>query len=504
MSNDGKVNPEKVEKHVSFEPREQTFQLHQYVPDASDTHTLSNDDELGLLHSNGAIMVDDIESGEIIDDQFYPKRSGCFDAFCPSTRMGRLFLGIFGSGLLLVILLYISARSNSKNLDYFPQITILISLDGFRSSYFDEINTPNLHEIARYGVRAGRMIPRFPTKTFPNHYSMVTGLYPESHGIVSNKFFDPNFNETFTLSDPSCNTDGKWWDAGEPIWITAEKQNVTSYTLFWPGSEAEIGGYRPSYYLSYGQHSEINNEKRIDMVLDWLDPKTKHNPQLIAAYFSTVDEIGHKYGPDSKQIKDSVRKVDKLMKRLFDGIEKKNLWEKVNLVIVSDHGMSQVKEYVQYDSWFNKSEIEFMAGSPVVTIRVLNDSKTDEIYEQAQQGAINDSVLGTKCNIYKKGEIPEKYNYRNNDRISQLMILAEPGIELTRSDFKWFLKGNHGFDNEIQDMGALFIARGPLFKPNYFIDSFSNLEIYGLLSRLLNITAAPNNGTLQRYEFLTE
>jgi predicted AlkP superfamily pyrophosphatase or phosphodiesterase len=227
---------------------------------------------------------------------------------------------------LLVISLFVCGFLNTKQapqvIDNLKPTVILISFDGFRWNYFDKVSTPNLNRLSETGVKAKRLIPSFPTKTFPNHYTIVTGLFPENHGIIANKMYDPKLNATFSLGDRKSVEDSRWW-GGEPIWVTAEKQGQTSAILFWPGSETEIKGIRPTYWQKYDQ--SLAYDKRVQQALDWLDLPVAQRPTLIALYFDAPDTQGHSYGPDSPEVKNAIRKVDTTIGILLQGLKQRGI-----------------------------------------------------------------------------------------------------------------------------------------------------------------------------------
>jgi arylsulfatase A-like enzyme len=220
-----------------------------------------------------------------------------------------------------------------------PHVTVLLSLDGYRADYINRPHAKRLRELAARGARLERMVPVFPSKTFPNHYSIVTGLYPEHHGIVANTMYDSVIGKTFTISDSLIARDTRWW-GGEPIWNTAEKQGVKTAAMFWPGSDYEISGRRPSWYTPF--NNKYPNRERIAKVLSWLSLPAAQAPRFITLYYSTVDDAGHNHGPASPQVDTAIARVDTLVGELLDGIAARGLTDRVNLIVVSDHGMVDV------------------------------------------------------------------------------------------------------------------------------------------------------------------
>lgn len=365
---------------------------------------------------------------------------------------------------------------------------LLVSIDGFRHDYLvnSAYDAPNLRALAKEGVVADGLIPAFPSKTFPNHYTIATGLYPAHNGIVGNRMMDPATKEIFSMSNREAVQNAKWW-AGEPIWVTAEKQGCPAAPFFWPGSEAPIGGIRPTHWVPY--EDAMPNSERVAKVLGWL---AEAKPVCFTTlYFSDVDNAGHHYGPESQQVKDAVRKVDGNIGELVAGLKQKGLWGKVNLIIVSDHGMAYtpVSQQIALDDYVDENTYEFIDGSPVF---VLN----------AKDG--NNAALVTKLNqiphlhAYLAKDVPARWHFSGNPRIGQVVAVAEEGwtFETRERMARWKDPhlGNHGFENDLESMRAIFIADGPGFKGGSTLPAFPNVDIYSLMARLLKLTPAPNDG----------
>ncbi|KAL4892575.1 alkaline-phosphatase-like protein [Aspergillus ambiguus] len=396
----------------------------------------------------------------------------------------------------------------------FPPTTILISLDGFRADFLDRGLTPTLNEFITSGISPQYMLPSFPSVTFPNHYTLVTGLYPESHGIVGNTFWDPNFQEEFHNTLPSGNMQPKWWDA-EPLWMTAENRGVVSAIHMWPGSEAHIMGVDPTYYDAYNG-SEILSRK-VDRVLEFLDMRgledeslvVPERPQLIAAYVPNVDSDGHKYGPNSTEIRSTIAEVDNMLADLFSGLHDRNLTDIVNIVIVSDHGMAttSTERVVQLDDLIDMDLVERIDGWPLRGIRPRRPEDVDALKVQLEALAENYSHA---VEVYTRETMPERYHFSNNDRIAPLWVIPKTGwVIVERPDFDaqealvsgeaYHPRGVHGYDHEHPLMRAIFVARGPAFphQPNSRVDVFQNTNVYNIICDSLGITPHPNNGTLR-------
>ncbi len=371
-------------------------------------------------------------------------------------------------------------------------VVILISLDGFRWDYVDLVPTPNFHRLIKGGIRAQRMIPAFPSKTFSNHYTTVTGLYPEHHGIVSNGFYDPVRGESFSYRDTADNLDTRWW-GGEPIWLTAEKQGLKAASFFWPGSEAKVGGINPTYHKHYD--GRVTDEARVDTVLSWLDKPDSEKPSIITSYFSVADEKGHDFGPNSAEILATISHLDSIMGRLVLGLESRNILDRVNIIITSDHGMAQTsrERLIFLEDYIDVTKFRITMETPFIGIRTSQDS-IGIIYDLLKNASPHMRVL-------RKDQMPPEYHYSKSPRIAEVICLAEEGWSITTRSYlkrrdRYFDGGTHGYDNFLPSMGATFIAAGPAFKKNLIIPPFENVHIYELLTHILKIKPAPNDGSL--------
>src|SRR5215475_3404587 len=256
----------------------------------------------------------------------------------------------------LLLTLHFASAQNGPDKDLKPTV-ILVSIDGFHPNYLEKYPAPTLNMLARQGVRAKWMTPVYPSLTFPNHYSIATGLYPDRHGIVGNNIYDRVFKQTFSLGKREEVQNGRWW-LGEPIWVTAENQGQRAAAFFFPGTEAEIAGKRPSRWKAYDD--KITNSERMDTLLSWLDLPNPERPTLILTYFGDVDHAGHESGPNSDGVRQAVAEVDKALNRLVDGLKSRKIFERVNIIIVSDHGMARIDpgQVVLLDDYFDPKETE--------------------------------------------------------------------------------------------------------------------------------------------------
>lgn len=395
----------------------------------------------------------------------------------------------------------------------FAPTTILISLDGFRADFLRRGITPTLNSFIAEGVSPKYMVPSFPSVTFPNHYTLVTGLYPESHGVVGNTFWDPELQEEFYYTDPARSMQPKWWLGGEPLWVTAEKQKVKTAIHMWPGSEAHIQ-VEPTFLDQYNGDEQLS--KKVDRILELLDiPNTGpdlstiQRPQLIAAYVPVVDSDGHKFGPNSTEIHKTIIAVDTMLHDLFTGLDRRNLTKIVNIVVVSDHGMAttSVDRLIQLDHLIDLGLVEHIDGWPLYGLRPKNQSDLQGLYNTL----LAESVENPNIEVYLRDKnMPERYHFSKNERIAPLWVIPKTGWAIVhKEDFDvkeakskgetYHPKGLHGYDHEHPLMRAIFVARGPAFphKPNSQLEIFQNTEVYNIVCDSLGIKPIANNGTLR-------
>jgi predicted AlkP superfamily pyrophosphatase or phosphodiesterase len=340
------------------------------------------------------------------------------------------------------------------------------------------------------------MVPSFPSKTFPNHYTIATGLYPQNHGIVENNIYDKRFDKIFTLTDREEIQKGRWW-LGEPIWVTARKQGQKTGSMFYPGTEAEIGGIRPDYWRPYDE--KVPNQERVDTILEWLDLPAPERPTFLALYFSDVDDAGHAHGPDSLETKSAVLAVDSGMARLIAGLNARKIFRTVSLIIVSDHGMTTVNfnNAIILDELFDTKLAERIFWTREIISIFPKVGREDEIYRTLK------SRLPSQARIYRKSELPARLHYSNSPRIAPLLVLPDDGWILTnRKSFEEMKSkgrlnqtgGGHGYDNQLASMRAIFIAHGDRFKKGRVVAPFENVQVYNIMTKLLGLKPAPNDG----------
>ncbi len=396
--------------------------------------------------------------------------------------------------ILILLGCSVSVFTQKTVTDLKPTV-ILISLDGFRYDYLDKFNPPTLNKLAKQGVRAKWMIPSFPTKTFPNHYTIATGLYPVHHGIVENNVYD--FGTVFSMSKREEVQNPRWW-FGEPIWVTAEKQGQIAASYFFVGTETKIEGEQPTFWRTY--NGTVPPQMRVDKVLGWLDLPQKERPTMITLYFSDVDDAGHAFSPDAEETKYAVQNVDGYVERLMRGLKARKIDKNVNVIIVSDHGMAPVnlKNTTFLDDYFDFELTEKILWTNEIVQIFPKAGKVDEIHSK-----INKLEHAT---CWKKADIPARLHYQDSPRIAPIICSSEEGWMTTshkRYD-DWIAdvdditkpRGAHGYDNRYQSMQATFIAHGASFKRGFIAEPFENIQVYNLMCRILGLKPAKNDGSL--------
>jgi predicted AlkP superfamily pyrophosphatase or phosphodiesterase len=368
---------------------------------------------------------------------------------------------------------------------------VLIALDGFRWDYLDRPQAARLRELAARGVRAERMLPSFPSKTFPNHYTLVTGLFPEHHGIAANVMLDASLGRFRTGNDPAVR-DARWF-AGEPIWVTAEKQGVRTAAYFWPGSEAKIGGVFPHWYYAFDPSTP--RDTRVRRVLEWLAMPDSSRPGFIAVYFADVDTDGHDFGPDSREVNDAIARVDSVVGAIVDGIAQQGASEQVDVIVVADHGMTAVTadRVIALDEHVSMDSLQIGDWSPVATI-IPKPGREAYVY-RALKGA------HPHLQVYRKGELPARLHYNEGARVTPIVAIADEGWSIGTREYlatmaRGTTQGAHGYDNALPSMGALFVAAGPSFRRGVTVPPFTNVHVYPLLARLLRVRPAVTDGSL--------
>jgi predicted AlkP superfamily pyrophosphatase or phosphodiesterase len=367
---------------------------------------------------------------------------------------------------------------------------VLVSIDGLRYDYLDRYPSPSLHRLMAEGVRAP-LVPDYPSKTFPNHYSIVTGLFPAHHGVVDNTMYDPVLGAVFRLSDSAAQGDARWW-GGEPLWVTAERQGRIAASFYWPGSEAPIEGLRPHYWKHYD--GRVPDTTRVRQVLAWLSLPTPQRPVFVTLYFSDVDHAGHDFGPDSPQVGAALLHVDSAVGMLLDGLASAPV--PVNVIVVSDHGMSSITpdSVVALDDFMKPDWLSRVTGGNPMLGLWPRPGFEDSVYLAL---AGRDPHLF----VWRKAAVPARFHYRDNRRIPPILAAAAVGwsVTLRRRDVvehpERFRGGTHGYDDTLRVMRATFLAEGPAFRRGLVAPPFRNIHVYDLVARILGLVPAPNDGS---------
>lgn len=368
--------------------------------------------------------------------------------------------------------------------------TVVLSLDGFRWDYPDKTKTTCLNQIASEGVKAISLIPSFPSKTFPNHYTIATGLVPDHHGLVNNAFYDVLMNKPYAIANPEARLDEEFY-GGEPIWVTAQNQGVRTASFYWVGSDVAIKGQHPDVWKKYVE--SVPFTQRIDTIIKWLSLPLSSRPGLIMAYYHEPDETGHNFGPDSYRTLKKVREIDRATGLLYKQIKQLHNADSINLIIVADHGMGSIS------SKRNTVIRDFIpAAWPV---RIEGGNPNFNIYADSiwVDSAYNALIKATHIKVWKPKAVPEYLRYGTNSRVGNIIVVADSGWSVSlQKPVGRSSKGTHGYDTRNTDMHAVFYAVGPDFRQNYIQPSFQNIHIYPLLAYILGIKPAKTDGDLQQ------
>jgi predicted AlkP superfamily pyrophosphatase or phosphodiesterase len=375
-----------------------------------------------------------------------------------------------------------------------PTPLLLISIDGYRADYIERGLSPTLASLAKEGVHATGMQPSFPSLTFPNHYTLVTGLRPDHHGIVNNTMVDPVLGK-FSLSNRDAVSNGHWWNGGMPLWETAGDHGLKSATMFWPGSEADIHGKHPDFWKPYD--GNVTPDQRVDQVLAWLDLPAAERPAFLTLYFDEVDHQGHTYGPDTPQVDQALRETDAALTRLVDGLKQRGLLDHMNIIVLADHGMAPVpaKNSVFLDKVIPLTRVDVVSLGVLAGLNPTPGHDFSKIEAQLEKPQKH-------MTCWDKSRVPARLAYGSNPRVPQLLCLADVGWRITTTDYATKKKGKlslgeHGYDNEAPQMQALFVAHGPAFRQGVTVPSFPNVDVYPLMTHLLDLPAATNDGDYQ-------
>ncbi len=397
--------------------------------------------------------------------------------------------------LLLAVTIISCAQEKEQEPE--KNFLLLISFDGFKYDYFERANTPNFDKFIAGGSKADGLIPVFPTKTFPNHYSIVTGLYPENSGIVSNTMYDKEMDKYYRIGDREAVENPAWYQ-GEPIWNTAERQGLTAGTLFWVGSEAPINDKYATYWKIYD--TNMDERTRIDTVVNWFTQTDKPNVDFATLYFSEVDTQGHGRGPNADSVNVYIEQADELLGYLVDRLEEKGIYDRTNIVIVSDHGMSELSadRVVLIDQIIDVTRVQMVDWTPVSMINFTDSTYKDEAIAKLKEAEKENGNF----RVFTKEEIPDYWHVKNHPRTTDLIVVADNGWQITsRNRLNFFIQGlpagTHGFDNQEKDMQGIFLAHGPNIAEGTKIEAFENVHIYEMMCELLGIEPAKNDGNIE-------
>ncbi|KAH3687416.1 hypothetical protein WICPIJ_001593 [Wickerhamomyces pijperi] len=490
-------------------------------------HTLNG---IELRNTNTFADLDN-DSFDFSDDEFistrrelFQTKDTIFEKISFYTRSYLSYVVIFALLIAVIILgVLLGAKHNneddgkvysklankpkfSNGTDFFYPTTLLISLDGFHPHYISKELTPVLHNFFIQGHGAPYMTPSFPSSTFPNHWTIATGLYPGDHGIVGNTFYDAKSKKQFINVIPQLSLDPGFW-GGEPIWSTAEFQGLRSAIHMFPGSEVRFKKGNPSEFDKYNGTETL--QSKTDKILGWLDRDISKRPELMIAYVPTIDSVGHQYGIKGKELEKALQEVDSFIGSVTEGIKQRNATDLINLIVVSDHGMASTSEkrLIYLDDLVNTTKIEHTDGWPLFGLTPFAEYSVEEVFDQLKANFKEDQ--GYK--IYLREDLPKEWHFTENpkyiDRVSPIWVIPDVGYAITtheameRNQGKYSPKGVHGYDNTEVLMRAIFLGDGPYFKSKanngqYKLKPFQNTEIYNILCDTLNLQPAANNGTV--------
>ena len=405
-----------------------------------------------------------------------------------------ILLTVSGIALTAIILLLAACVSSPVKPSGPPPPLLLISLDGFRWDYcaLHPAETPHLRKLMREGVSARGLIPVFPSNTFPNHYSIVTGLYPSHHGIINNHCFDPSLGTYFHSNRGDSNHDNRWW-GGEPIWITAVKHGRKSACAFWPGSEVQIEGVRPTFWKSFDY--KIPFQTRLDELAGWMKLPAEQRPAVVTFYLEEANSAGHNFGPDSPELAATVQLLDGKVGAILERLRAENV--ALNVVVVSDHGMTPCSpdRVLVLEDYLDVHSVQVDFDETSVGLRPLAGTSIDSL-----MGAL--SKLPEQAKAYRAGDLPPRLHIDpRNPRVPPIWIVPAEGWHVVATHAKLdgqrgkFLKGQHGYDPSLESMRGILIANGPSFMANgSVIAPVENVQIYNLLCAALALKPAPNDG----------
>jgi ectonucleotide pyrophosphatase/phosphodiesterase family member 5 len=396
--------------------------------------------------------------------------------------------------IMLVLFLLPTAQAAER------QYVLLVSLDGFRWDFIYRGLSPNIEWIAENGIEAISLEPVFPTKTFPNHYSIVTGQYAENHGMISNSFIDWETGNRFTLGNREMAVNAKYYQ-GEAVWETLRRNGIITASYFWPGSELDLEYRRPHYYHPY-EHERPHLD-RIEGIIEWLRLPEEERPQFLTLYFSDVDSEGHRTGPNSAEIDESIALVDSLLGILLDRLEDIGMLDRMNIMLVSDHGFTEVSpdRVIELHPVLDEYEVVTDGVGPIVMIKPENPDDIDPIYQRLKAGE-------NHYRVYLKEDMPAYWHYSAHGYIMPIIAVADMGWSLTSRPYDpargyFATGGNHGYDNKHMDMHGIFYAMGPAFRSGYRTGTVKSVDIYPLILEIFGMQSRSGiDGDLKNVRFM--
>lgn len=376
-----------------------------------------------------------------------------------------------------------------------PHSVVIISIDGLPASALGRGDTPTLDRLAAEGVRAAWMTPSYPVLTFPNHFTLVTGLRPDRHGIIHNSMRDDEVGG-FRVADKKAGADARWWQ-GEPIWNTAEKAGLRTAIWAWPGNAAPIDGRRPTRWVPYSP--DISAADRADQVAGWLTEPPATRPRLAALYFERVDNLGHDKGPDAPETHAAIREVDAAVGRIVRALDARGLRAATDVVVVSDHGMAPVRpdQYIALEDMAAFEQAEAVSTGQVIGFNP----------RAGHEAAAERRLLGRHDHYqcWRKQDLPARWHYGAHPRVPAIVCQfdegwnALPAEQLRRVPKERLNRGSHGYDNVLPSMRAVFVAAGPSFRRGATLPAFDNVDVYPLLAKLLGVAPARNDGSVETF-----
>ncbi|KAF7214894.1 bis(5'-adenosyl)-triphosphatase enpp4 isoform X2 [Nothobranchius furzeri] len=391
--------------------------------------------------------------------------------------------------ILLGFLFGVSASASDKDASQQgPPPLLLVSFDGFRADYLQRFSMPNLKLLYSQGVLVEQLTNVFITKTFPNHYSLVTGLYAESHGILASSMYDPISHKHFS---PRNDSDPMWWNGAEPLWLTALDTGYKTAAVMWPGSDVTIGNRTPTHFFPY--NPGMTFRQRLENITNWMTGNGQEQGVKFAAlYWEEPDRSGHAFGPDNTtEMEKAMKEVDDDIGLLVSELNRTGLWGRVNLLVTSDHGMAQCSadRLIRLDDCLHPDNYTLVDLTPVAAL--IPNRDPEKIFK-----------LLSKCHAnmmaYLKKEIPDRLHYRNNERIQPIILIADEGWTIVKTGNKLPRLGDHGYDNSLPSMHPFLAATGPSFRQGYRMKSLQSVDVYPLMCHLLSVPPRPNNGSLSQ------